>query len=132
MTLLLDTSLLIDIENEHQPALKEIAEISKQDLAPPATTFINHLEFLWGLRHKKEKIRNHYLVFINEFIILQTSRFTPVILCNLRQKYESRGVVLSLADLIIASLAIEHNMTLVTRDKGFMPIEELSQIQVSY
>lgn len=128
MTLLLDTNILVDLEHKIPEVCRKINEISKQDPMPPAITFMNHLEFLWGLRNKKEKHRMAQLAFINEFVILQTSRLTPLIVCNLRNKYEIQGSVIALADLIVASLAIEYNMTLLTKDRDFEKIEELKKI----
>ena len=128
MTLLLDTNILVDIEHGTPGIMKRMGDVSKQDPSQPAISFVSHFEFLWGLRNKKDKYKMSQSGFINEFIILQSSRVTPIIMCSLRQKYELRGAIISLGDLIIASLAIEHNMTLVTKDKDFQKIEELSKI----
>ncbi|MBI2142325.1 PIN domain-containing protein [Candidatus Woesearchaeota archaeon] len=45
-----------------------------------------------------------------------------------KYKYDKKGIILSLADLIIASQVKETNMTLVTKDKIFERIEEINKV----
>ena len=52
-------------------------------------------------------------------------------MADLKYKYEKKGIVVPLADLIIASIAIENNAVLVTSDKDFEKIEELKKIIIS-
>ena len=63
--------------------------------------------------------------FINKFWVLNTTEETSKILSDLKFKYDKKGISISLADLIIASLAIENDMTLLTTDADFKRIEEL-------
>ena len=67
-------------------------------------------------------------MFINKFIVLQTTRATSMILSSLKNKYDSLGVGISLSDLIITALCIENGMTLVTRDRDFEKIAELKKV----
>lgn len=46
-------------------------------------------------------------------------------MADLKYKYEKKGIVIPLADLIIANIAIENNTVLVTSDKHFERPEEL-------
>ena len=128
MTLVFDTSILVDIENKNLSTIKLIRELTKKYPARPSITVINHYEFLWGLRNKSQTYRSTQELNLNKFFILQTSRLTPVILCSLRVKYESRGISIALPDLVISALTIENNMTLLTKDKDFEKIKELKKI----
>ena len=66
--------------------------------------------------------------FINKFNCLKASGITAQILAELKNKYEKKGIMLGLADLIIASHAKEYNMVLVTQDRDFEKIDEISKI----
>ena len=128
MTFVFDTSVLIDLEHKEVQTSKKVKELIKNSASTPVTTFLNHYEFLWGLRNRQENYRDTKSIWIQKSIILQTSKLTPVLLCSLRKKYESQGIILPLADWIVTALTIENNMTLVTKDKDFGRIEELSKI----
>ncbi|MHC1628327.1 MAG: PIN domain-containing protein, partial [Candidatus Nezhaarchaeales archaeon] len=45
--------------------------------------------------------------------------------CNLYDELKRRGKVIPDADLLIASTAMAHNLTLKTRDKHFMELQDL-------
>lgn len=128
MTLILDTSILIDIEKEEKNTINKIKDITKNDPVPANITFINYFEFIHGIREKSPKNKEISLMFIEEFHCLQTTKKTSRILSDLKYKYENLGKSFYLADLIIASQAIENNMTLVTKDRQFNEIEELKKI----
>jgi len=124
MSLLLDTSVLIR-QQRGDPAVKKGLELlSKRFPATPSITFINAFEYLLGtklwVRGKPVAIR-----FLDNFNLINTTEKTPEIMASLKLKYDKKGFQLSLSDLIIASLAIENNMVLVTADNDFRGIEEL-------
>ncbi len=127
MTLLLDTSILIDLEKRDKRILEKIEELSMADPAKASITFINYFEFFDGLRLKSQENRRKSIMFIDKFHFLEPGKTTAQILSDLRHKYEKKGKSFSLSDLIIASQAIENNMTLVTGDKSFEHIEELKK-----
>ena len=130
MTLLLDTSLLIDIERRFPPTIAKLKELSKTYPLPARITVVNEFEFLLGIQEKSPKNKEKAVAFLNNFTVLQTTKQTAGILTNLKHKYDKKGIVLSLADLLIASLAIENNRILVTKDHDFKEIEELRIISV--
>lgn len=128
MTLVLDSSILFDLARGFLPTVDKLAVLTREDRSPPAITFVNHFEFLVGVYARRGKHDDVHLIFINKFIVLQTTRTTSVILSSLKNKYDSLGVGISLSDLIIAALCIENRMTLVTKDKDFDRIDELRKI----
>lgn len=128
MTLILDTSLLIDIERKFQPTINRLKELSNTYPLPARITFVNEFEFLLGIKEKIPKNKEKAEAFLNNFSVLHTSRQTSQILADLKQKYDNKGIALPLADLLIATLAIENNKILVTKDHDFKQIEELRKI----
>jgi len=124
MSLLLDTSILIRQQRGDAVIKKELELLSKRFPATPSITFINVFEYLIGIslwaKRKTEAAR-----FLENFNIINTTEMTPEIMTSLKLNYDKKGSQFSLADLIIASLAIENNMVLVTSDEDFTNIEEL-------
>lgn len=128
MSLILDTSILIAIEKRDKIVLDKLNEINKVENIPPKISFISYYEFLKGLKIRKPKKYNELLEFINKFFVLQTTKKTAEILSDLKIKYDSLGLSLPLADLLIASQSLENHLTLITRDKDFEKITEINKI----
>ena len=128
MTLLLDTSILIDIERREKKLLEKIEDIVETDPVPACITFMNYFEFIHGLKAKSPRNKEKSLAFIEKFYCLHPTKNTAVILSDLKHKYDKHGKSFSLSDLLIASHAVENGMTLVTRDKHFQEIDELGKI----
>lgn len=126
MSLAFDTSILIAIEKKNQNTIKELKNLSNIYPAPAQLPFMSHFEFLYGLKKRKPKKLNNLIKFLNNFNVLQTTTTTSNILSNLKLKYDSIGITLSLTDLLIASQIIENHLTLVTSDNDFKNIEELN------
>jgi predicted nucleic acid-binding protein len=126
MTVVFDTSILINIERRHAPTLKKLRDI--EALGVPMIAFINYYEFYRGTLKRNPHNRAKALAFIQKFTFLQPTIRTAETLAKLRTKYQKRGILLPLADLLIASQAIEHNATLITADPDFRNFEELKKI----
>ena len=125
MTLVLDTSILIDIERKEDVVIEKIKELIEIHQAPASITFINYFEFLYGLQQKSPKNKEKSFAFLERFHFLEPTKRTADILSGMRYKYEKLGISFSLSDLMIASQVIENDMTLVTSDKHFQEINEL-------
>lgn len=128
MTLLLDTSILIGIQKRDKEVIAKLEEIKDRHSQPACISFINYFEFYSGLIKKNAKNRELMVNFLNKFSCLKGSSMTAEILAELKNKYEKKGVVLGLADLIIASHAKESSTVLITRDKAFEKIEDIQKI----
>ncbi len=128
MTLVLDTSILIGIEKKDKSLIEKLRLLIGQHPSPAKITFVNYFEFLLGIKKRTPKNKETAVAFLNKFSVLQTTKTTAHILSDLKNKYDEKGTVLSLADLLIASLAVENNMTLATRDNDFSKIEELKKV----
>ena len=128
MTLLLDTSILIAIQRDDKEVIKKIEDLKKSHFQPASISFISYFEFYSGLIEKNIKNRQFMIDFLNKFNCLKASSITAEILASLKHKYDEKGIVIGLADLIIASHAKESNMTLITQDKIFEKIDEINKI----
>lgn|SRR3989338_3499608 len=128
MSIVLDTSILIDLERKAPLTITKLETITTLYPSPAKITVISAFEFQLGIQRKTPKNKDKALSFLNNFVTLHTSDKTAAILANLKFKYDSQGVVVPLADILIAALVIENNMILVTRDKDFEKIEELKKI----
>jgi predicted nucleic acid-binding protein len=125
MSLVLDTSILVDIERARKETLKKLAELSAIHPGTPQIAFMTHFEFLLGLRERQPKNKAKALAFLNTFDILQTTRKTAEILAELKHASDKAGHGSTLADLLIASQAMENQGVLVTKDKDFTRIAGL-------
>lgn len=125
MSLVFDTSVLIALQRKDDQVIAKLEELSKTYALTPYTTFLNIFEFLLGIKLKPPRNAKESVAFIRRFDILNTTESTSEIMADLKLKYDRKGMVLPIADLIITSLVIENDMVLVTRDRDFEKIEEL-------
>ena len=128
MTLVLDTSILIDIEKRDRQTIKAIEELRKVHYMPASITFVNYFEFYFGIIPKNIKNKQLMIEFVNNFNCLKVSAKTAEILAELKYKYDNNGMAITLADLIIAEQVMENNMVLVTKDKDFEKIIEMKKV----
>lgn len=122
--MILDTSAIIALQKKEK---KVIEEIEKRRGAF-YITFVNLFEFLLGLKIRKPKKGKEAEEFIRKFSVLNAGEKTAEILAELKYDYDKQGIPLPLADLLIASIAIENEMPLLTMDKDFEKIRELKKI----
>lgn len=123
MTLIFDTSILVDLDRGRIDTISKIENLKKMYPIPATIGFIAYFEFLLGLKDKSVKNKEKSKEFIERFNVLQTTKNTADKLVELKQKYE-----LPLADLFIASQVMENNGVLVTKDKDFEQIKEINKI----
>jgi len=131
MSLLIDTSIIIDIEQHNSKTLEKLKELSETHPFPAGVSFITYFEFIHGLRERSPKNKDRAMGLIEIFHFLEPTKNTAIILSDIKHKYGKLGKSFSLSDLIIASQAIENNMILVTKDRHFQEIEELKKIIVN-
>jgi predicted nucleic acid-binding protein len=128
MSLILDTSILIEIERRNIELINILKKYSEIYPGPPKITFISYFEFLNGLKNKNIKNKDKSILFIEKFTMLNITKRTAEILSDLKYNNETKGISLPLADLLIASQTIENKDVLITRDKDFESIENLKVI----
>lgn len=126
MNIILDTSILIDIDRSHEETIVKIDDLRRKYPSPASISFITQFEFLLGIKEKIEKNQEKSRAFVDKFSVLQTTQDTGRHLAALKEKYE-----LPLADLLIATQVLEHGGVLITRDKDFGQIVEIQKIIIA-
>ena len=125
MQIILDTSVIIEIERKNQSIIAKIEELRKDYPAYPLISFITYAEFLEGVYEKSDKNKQKARNFISLFEVIQTTKRTAENLVFLKKKYE-----FPVPDLLIAAQVMEIGGTLVTKDKDFEQITEIEKIFV--
>jgi predicted nucleic acid-binding protein len=119
---LLDTTVLIDVLNNKRgrsALLLELAEAGHTLACCP----INITEVYAGLRPKEEPAADE---------LLSSLRYLPIppqaarLAGELKREYGRKGVTLNLGDVMIAAVAIYHELTLMTDNVKDFPMEDLS------
>ncbi len=121
--LILDTSIIIELERENKFFISQIEELKKQYKDLPKISFVTYFEILEGIENKSGKNKAKAKEFIELFEVIQTTKITAEKLVYLRKEYE-----LPVPDLLIAAQTLEHNGFLVTKDKDFSQIKEINKI----
>ncbi len=128
MTFVFDTSILVDLERKHENTIQKIKVLTKNYPLPAQITFITEFEFLFGIKEKNPKNKEKAKLFLSFFLVIYPNSRTANLLAELKHRYDALGTPITLADFIIAALCIQENKILVTKDKNFNKIEELSKI----
>jgi predicted nucleic acid-binding protein len=128
MTLILDSSVLFELEKENRQLLEKLENLSKSHKGALHVSFMSLVEFLLGYEalsfEKKAKAKE----FIWSFSVIHTTNSTASLLSALKYKYTKLGKQKSITDLFIASHALEHDLTLVTMDKDFADMPEIKKV----
>ncbi len=90
MTLLLDTSILIDLERRWEPTLIKLRELSLLHPLPATITFMNWFEFELGIKERAVRNQEKALQFLSSFSVLNTTVKTASILAELKQLRSTR------------------------------------------
>lgn len=130
MTLLLDTSVLIEIERENKDIIKEIDMLRKLHPSASIISFITYFEMMEGIMRRNPKNKEKEINFLNNFTCSGASKKTALILAELKTKYDKLCISLPLADIMIASLAKENDLFLVTRDNHFSKIDDIKKVVI--
>ncbi|HLC71780.1 MAG TPA: type II toxin-antitoxin system VapC family toxin [Candidatus Nanoarchaeia archaeon] len=128
MTLVFDTSILIDLERKSVNTIQKLKTLSKNYPLPVQIAFMTEFEFLLGIKEKNPKNKEKAKLFLSLFPVLHSNSRTADLMAELKHKYDAKGIPITLADLLIATICIQENKTVVTKDKNFNNIEELSKI----
>lgn len=130
MTLILDTDVLIELYKGNKNIITDITDLMQRHPDNPFITFANFSEFYIGFLKKNREKREHALQFLGMFSILHTTRGSAQLFAEIQHMLEKRGEAIPVLDSLIAAIAMEKNMTLVTRDNHFKKIEHLNVISL--
>ncbi|MHB8947014.1 MAG: PIN domain-containing protein [Bacillota bacterium] len=120
---LLDTTALVDSLRGQEETLALLDRLREK--APLAICPITAAEIYAGARDEELKKVDSFLSVLAFFPI--TAASSRMAGCW-RQSYVRRGVTLNLSDALIAAVAVENGLTLVTKNRRHYPMAELQVI----
>jgi len=121
MIILLDTSVLIDALN----ARAEIRSFLQDHLRAGNTLAccaITIAEVYAGMRPHEAPATSEFLDALDYY---ETTRATARRAGNLKAAWSRKGQTLSLPDVLIAAVALEHSLALATANRKHFPMPEL-------
>ena len=121
---LLDTTILIELFRGRQEAIGFLDKLSQEGAFFICPIVVS--EIFSGVRPAElPKVEEFFEAMNFCPINYQTARRAGLY----RRDYQSRGITLSISDTLIAAAAIEHSLTLVTKNVRHFPMDELSIIE---
>jgi predicted nucleic acid-binding protein len=122
---LLDTDFLIDLNRGKNNIYKKRAsnlmrQINESDLFISDVTLI---EFLSGIAEEKQQYAMSILIDL--YIYISPSYKDASLAGKLRQEFFKKGISLSVSDVLNASIAINRNLCIVTRNVKHYPFEDI-------
>ncbi len=118
---LFDTNILI-YRLRNNPKVEHLLE-QLSDANERYISTITRAEILAGM-HPNEATKT--LALLQSFSSISVDDNIADLAGQLLYRYARQGITLSLADMLIAATAIEHNLTLITTNGKHFPIPELS------
>lgn len=128
MSLIIDTSTLIEIENNNQKVINEVRKLKDAPKAELYLTIFSFTEFYYGAMNKNEKNKKKVKERLEKYKLLNTTQTTGIIFCNLLYHLKKKGALIPEFDVFIAALAVEHSFTLITTDRHFKEIPGLNSV----
>jgi len=122
MRLLLDTSVLIDVLHRRHGRRELLAELARSGHTL-ATTALNVAEVYAGMRLEEETQTDAFLAALDCY---ELTGAAGRLAGNLKNKWARRGRTLTLADTIVAAIALDRGCTLMTDNARDFPVPELA------
>jgi predicted nucleic acid-binding protein len=120
----LDTNLLIEIEKGNEKIISLIQGLISKYPCKPVITAPTYSEFMYGYlqsSNKEEKAKE----FLEAYDLLQTTKNSSLLFAKLKYNLMKKGKAIPLFDILVASIVMDRNATLLTMDTHFKNIEEL-------
>lgn len=121
MNLLLDTSVLIDVLRGRNRRRELLAELVRAGHSISTTT-LNIAEVYAGMRPNEEASTE---AFLSGLGVHELNGSAARMAGKLRAMWQRKGRTLSLADTIVAAIAIEMGCTLLTDNRTDFPMPEV-------
>jgi tRNA(fMet)-specific endonuclease VapC len=120
-TLLLDTSVIIDVLNDRRGRRTYLLELVKAGHVL-ACCPINITEVYAGMRPKEQAATEDLFASLQHFPIAPPA---ARLAGEMKRDYGRKGTTLNLGDAIIAAVAIHYGLTLLTDNVKDFPMEDL-------
>jgi len=119
--LLLDTTVLIDVLRNRQNRRTFLAELIEGGYTL-ATSAINIGEVYSGMKPGEAAVTEAFLSSLECYAVTAAIARKAG---SLKSRWAQKGQTLTLADMLVAAVAIEHGLTLLTDNRKDFPIPEL-------
>jgi len=124
MYIVLDTSVVIDIEKGIEQTKQRLLSVKSEGNFLPAITSITYTELLHGYL-KIGKSRKEVDSVLDKYFLLNTSKDSSKIAAEFMHYLEVKGKMIPTADILIASISADKNSVFVTKDNHFKNIPNL-------
>ena len=122
---LIDSDILIYFLKGKQEVVKRISQIPIGDLY---ISRINYTELIYGAYNSTKINRNLKVIepFLESFIVLEFTKVSSLIFAKEKARLKKSGNIIADMDLMIASIAIENDCTLISNNiKHFERVQNL-------
>jgi hypothetical protein len=123
MRLLLDTSVLIDVLRSRRGRRELLAKLAREGHGL-ATTALNVAEVFAGMRPEE---RTQTEAFLDALDCYALTRTAGQLAGTLKGQWSRKGRTLTIADAIVAAVALENDCILMTDNRKDFPMPELEQ-----
>ena len=130
MGYLVDTGILIELEHKNKRLVDKLNRLV-EDFAQLNITLFNFAEFYYGYMSKKPEDKKEAENFLDIFNYLTLTKASAKRYSELDYKYSKQGIGFEPFDLLMAAIAIEEKLTLLTTDTDFERIAELKKEIIS-
>ena len=127
MDYILDTSILIEIENDNKEIISKIAKQTDKS-SNLFITYFGFCEYFYGHTKKNKKNKEKILERLEKYSLINTSKDSAIIFCETKNELIEKGNEIPVFDLLSASIAIDKEMTLITLDSHFKRLPRLKTI----
>jgi len=121
---LLDTTILIDLFRGRQEAIVFLDKLSQEGSLFVCAIVVS--EIFSGVRPAElPKVEEFFEAMGYIQIDYKTAKRAGLY----KRDFQRKGINLSVSDTLIAAAAVDHALTLVTKNVGYFPMEELNVIE---
>ena len=121
---LLDTTILIDLFRGRQEAIVFLDKLSQEGSLFVCAIVVS--EIFSGVRPKElSKVEEFFEAMNYCPIEYKTAKMAGLY----KRDFQRKGIALSVSDTLIAAAAVEHSLTLVTKNVRHFPMRELNIIE---
>ena len=128
MSFLLDTDILIEIENKNEDIIFKVNNLRSTSYEELFISIFTYTEYYFSAREKSERNKEKARQRLQMYNLLNTSLHTAEIFCDLFHSLLKKGKPIPQFDVFIAAFAIEHGFTLITKDHHLKQIDGLKSI----
>lgn len=121
MRLLLDTSVLIDVLRSRNQRRELLAGLARNGHTF-ATSALNVAEVYAGMRPDEKTLTDSFLETLE---CHELAKSAAQLAGAFKNKWARKGCTLTLADAIVAAVALEHDCVLMTDNRKDFPMSEL-------